>query len=167
VVALLRDREVLGQVDARRHVDELEAVEGKRRRVLGLVRAEAVGADARAVRGHRVGDVRALRVDVDRVRLADVRGQPDLARIQRVRDVDDLQAALLVAEPDLRDAAEHHLVVAAALGVGGVHDHLRVVLGGVRVERVEDLAALGRGLRVVLEAECRRLVRDAGRRRRL
>ena len=62
-------------------------------RPAGLVLAAALVVDGHRVGGDGVGDVRALRVDVDRVRLADVRGQADGLRVRRVGDVDDLQAA--------------------------------------------------------------------------
>jgi hypothetical protein len=91
-----------GGAHAGGQVDDLEAVERQAR--VSLLRTKVssrvvsaslvVDGHADGVGRHRVGDVRALRVDVDRVRLADVAGVADLDGVLRVRDVHDLQAAL-------------------------------------------------------------------------
>ena len=60
---------------------------------------------------------------------------------------------------------EHALVVAAAFGVGGVDQQLRVAAHGEWIRRVEDRAALRRRLDVVLQAERCARVADAARRR--
>ena len=85
------------EVHAGGDVDDLEAVEVERPsppRADPRSRAAPSSVDGDAVRGHRVDDVRALGVDVDRVRLADVADQPDLDRVGDVGDVDDLKPAL-------------------------------------------------------------------------
>ena len=68
--------------------------------------------------------MRALRVDVDGVRLADVAREPDLLRLRQVGDVHELEAAAR-----LRLEAELGRVVAAAALVGRVDQQLRLGRG--------------------------------------
>ena len=77
---------------------------------------------------------------------------------RRIRDVDDLEAALRGARtPSVA------LVVAAAGAVGGVEDDLRVARDDVRVRELDERLALGRRLGVVLEARHAGRGREAAR----
>ena len=140
-------RRAFREVHAARHVHDLDAVHRGRGCGLVLVGSHPLLVVVDAVRARHERDVRALRIDVDGVRLADVGGQADLGGRRRIGDVDDLEPALLVA----RDR-ERALVVAAARGVGGIDDDLRVAGIHVQVRELDERVALRRGFGVVLEA---------------